>query len=396
MDAPTAVTLAASSQPPRFCASEQRIFDERRFQAFFCSQQTPHRVQSSTNLDLVDCVGSDLLMAMNSLDISEQQQQARAAVVAAAAAAGAASGSGTANHHTNNGLLSGDAGEQSVAAAAAAAAAAAHAEGFLPLAALAPPPARQPAWLTAQQQQARVQNEHFPSRIYRTRSDDVDRRGSDSSSVGVDWGIRNDGGCGRAGEFDSYDSFLIKSNSSGHGSTSSAQSSVGSSSAAGARRTSPGAAPPPGFGIVSAGCNGGEQGGSTLGSSLGSSLGLRLSQSGGRSTPHLDESWTAVLNSPAGAELMEFLTERASRALVLWNVESVAEKELRAACEAYGSLYYLRAEHRRKKVVFLAYYDMRDAVNAHQSLGKDLARHVMNEVSFRVSNKDRTLREPRT
>ncbi|CAN0571455.1 unnamed protein product, partial [Laminaria digitata] len=69
---------------------------------------------------------------------------------------------------------------------------------------------------------------------------------------------------------------------------------------------------------------------------------------------------------------MEFLTERASRALVLWNVEAIGEEELRAACEAHGPLYYLRAEYRRKRVVFLAYYDVRDAVNAHQSLGEEL------------------------
>lgn len=81
---------------------------------------------------------------------------------------------------------------------------------------------------------------------------------------------------------------------------------------------------------------------------------------------------------------MEFLTERASRALVLWNVEAIGEEELRAACEAHGPLYYLRAEYRRKRVVFLAYYDVRDAVNAHQSLGEELAQQLMSEVGGRV------------
>ncbi|CAM9142934.1 unnamed protein product [Scytosiphon promiscuus] len=99
----------------------------------------------------------------------------------------------------------------------------------------------------------------------------------------------------------------------------------------------------------------------------------------GGNNPHLDESWTAVLNAPAGSELMEFLTERPSRALVLWNVEAIGEDDLRAACEAYGPLYYLRAEHHRKRVIFVAYYDVRDAINAHRSLGSEVSKYLMSE-----------------
>ncbi|CAN0206291.1 unnamed protein product, partial [Discosporangium mesarthrocarpum] len=71
---------------------------------------------------------------------------------------------------------------------------------------------------------------------------------------------------------------------------------------------------------------------------------------------------------------MKFLTDRESRALVLWNVESVPEEELRKVCESYGPVYYLRTDYQHRRVAFLAYYDIRDAVRAHQSLGRELAR----------------------
>lgn len=306
----------------------------------FCSQQSPHRVQSSTNLDLVDCVGSDLLLAMNSLDLNEHARSLATASGNGAMVLGvdAADGGGS-----NSSV------PQSV-------------DGFLPLAALAPPPIRQPAWITAQQQQGRAQNEHFPARIY---GRDAEGRGcgSGSDQIGDDL-VRGLGG----------DEF-----SAGRDYDYSCQGGVNG----GSLRGSPGAVPPPGFGTDGGGVgvSAMDQGCSSRGSLSGvAGGGIRRPPNGGRCTPHLDESWTAVLNSPAGAELMEFLTERPSRALVLWNVEAIGEDDLRSACDAHGPLYYLRAEHRRKRVVFLAYYDVRDAVNAHQKLGVELSRYMMNEV----------------
>lgn len=234
-------------------------------------------------------------------------------------------------------------------------------EEFLPLAALAPPPTHQPAWLIAQRQQARTQNEHFPSRIFGDRyrgaggcGSDADSaaedRRSDHSSFGVGLGVR----VGVVGGEDSNGRDYSQAGSSG------------------SLRGSPGLQIPAFAGM--------EQNPSR-GPSPGGGGGRRPSSGGGgRGTPHLDESWTAVLNAPAGAELMEFLTEQASRALVLWNVEAISEEALRAACEVHGPLYYMRAEHRRKRVVFIAYYDVRDAVNAHQALGRELSQHLYPEV----------------
>ena len=354
----------------------------------------PHRVQSSTNLDLADCVGSDLLLAMNSLEVSEQARAANNFGVGGAAAAAAAAASAT---HTNGH----DGGDRDGAAPPP------PPEAFLPLAALAPPPTRQPAWLMAQQQQqqARIQNELFPSRLYGSRGGGGNGNGNGNSSGGERSGEGGRGGdIGGMGRGSGDDA-----NPSGGGGSG---GSVGAVNGNGVGRegyeypqgrASPRAVPPPGFGIGPMGIGGGGGGGTAatipgehVSSSQGSWSGgggvgggggggggaSRRPSSGGRGggAPHLDESWTAVLNSPAGAELMEFLTERASRALVLWNVEAIGEEELRAACEAHGPLYYLRAEYRRKRVVFLAYYDVRDAVNAHRSLGEELAQQLMAEV----------------
>ncbi|CAN0114997.1 unnamed protein product, partial [Hapterophycus canaliculatus] len=167
----------------------------------------------------------------------------------------------------------------------------------------------------------------------------------------------------------------------------------GSNNNGGSNSGSPGV-PPPGFGLES--CPSvGSWNGSTNSSTTAAAAAAtarrpssRNSNNGGSSSnntnshgnnPHLDESWTAVLNAPAGSELMEFLSERPSRALVLWNVEAIGEEDLRAACESYGPLYYLRAEHHRKRVIFVAYYDVRDAVNARRSLGSEVSKYLMSE-----------------
>lgn len=335
----------------------------------FSAQQTPHRVQSSTNLDLVDCVGSDLLLAMNNLDVSEQQARACANLV---------------NNGCHHDLLEGGPGAGSPP----------HPHppppgdgGFLPLAALAPPPARQPSWLTAQQLQARVQNEHFPSSsrgsLYGC---DSGEEGGGADGGGTHHRQLRSSSCGGVvmggGRLDDDDSSR-QQQAYPPGSNGNNNSSWGG----------PGALPPPGFGLDS--CSSvGSWNGSTNSSTNNSAaaavaaaaarLRRPCSSSSNGGNPHLDESWTAVLNAPAGAELMEFLTERPSRALVLWNVEAIGEDELRAACEEHGPLYYLRAEHRRKRVIFVAYYDVRDAVNAHRSLGAELSKYLMDEVCTEV------------
>ncbi|CAM9600429.1 unnamed protein product [Ectocarpus sp. 4 AP-2014] len=342
-------------------SSSASVMVSQRPPPVFSAQQTPHRVQSSTNLDLVDCVGSDLLLAMNNLDVNEQQARACANL---------------ANNGCHHGLHEGGPGAGSPPPA--------HPPppgdgGFLPLAALAPPPARQPSWLTAQQQQARVQNEHFPS-------------SSRGSSYGCDSGEEG-GGAGGGGTHHRQ----LRSSSCGgvvmgggrlddDDSSRQQQAYPPGSSGNSNSRGSPGALPPPGFGLDSCSSVGswnGSTNSSTNNSAAAAAAAARLrrpcSSSSNGGNPHLDESWTAVLNAPAGAELMEFLTERPSRALVLWNVEAIGEDELRAACEGHGPLYYLRAEHRRKRVIFVAYYDVRDAVNAHRSLGSELSKYLLDE-----------------
>eukprot|EP00903_Cladosiphon_okamuranus_P021478 g19745.t1 len=369
-DSPTRGSPDMAPPSEQYPASLSSLASQRAPPAFFCSQQqTPHRVQSSTNLDLVDCVGSDLLLAMNSLDVNEQQ---------ARACANFANGC----HH----LLDGSGGSGGSPPPPPP-----PGDGFLPLAALAPPPSRQPAWLTAQQEKARVQNEHFPSSrsMFRGSSRGGNGHGNGSGGDGEEVGVRmgrmchdddENGGGGR----EAYESYP-QGGSSGSSTNIHTHNNHSSGS-------SPGM-PPPGFGPDScssqgswSGSNNGSNNNTSSGNGNGGAGVRRPSSANSNSNsnnPHLDESWTAVLNAPAGAELMEFLTERASRALVLWNVEAIGEDELRAACEAHGPLYYLRTEHRRKRVIFVAYYDVRDAVNAHRDLGGELSKHLFHEQGSR-------------
>lgn len=326
-------------------------------------------MQSSTNLDLVDCVGSDLLLAMSCLDVGDQTRGSRASRV----------NSNTDTHNEQHCLtaahgfspqLSGSAGLGTGGTEMSTSTSSPPIEDFLPLAALAPPPQCQPSWLISQQQQARAQHELFPSRVHSHGDSERHSRGSvvsNNEQDGVTGERRSDQSC-----------FNI-----GGGSTSGGRIRVDDNgrdfSSQGANNSLCGNGPgTPGATFVAI------ERSHSRGPSPGGGRRPRGGAAGGtvRGSLHLDESWTAVLNAPAGAELMEFLTEKASRALVLWNVESMSEDALRAACEVYGPLYYLRAEHQRWKcVVFIAYYDIRDAVNAHQSLGRDLLQLLFQDVS---------------
>lgn len=346
-------------------------------QAFFCAQQSPHRVQSSTNLDLVDCVGSDLLLAMNCLDVGDQ---------------GRAAHSCSSKHQNNDsldrfpgdgGVINGNINNNNTGADVTLNGGTSSPPGheFLPLAARAPPPTRRPAWLIAQQQ-ARLQNEHFPSRIY--SGERIHQTGSAPKCVGGGGGVGSDVESGAEDFRSEHSAFGGSSPMNGGRSRGDEIHRREYSRDGGSSHGSPASGVGAGFGGAGGGHGQGQQSGGTSeqgSSSRAPSPGTRRPSSGGRGTPHLDESWTAVLNAPAGAELIEFLTEQASRALVLWNVETIPEDVLRTACEVHGPLYYLRVEHRRKRVVFLAYYDIRDAVNAHQSLGRELFQLLFFEVS---------------
>lgn len=319
-------------------------------------------MQSSTNLDLVDCVGSDLLLAMNCLDVGGERGRAVHASLEHNSLSldrfsDGDNSSGSDNSSSNNNDL-----------APHVVAPSQRGEEFLPLAALAPPPACRPAWITAQQQQARVQNEHFPARIY--GGDSLRRTGSAPAGGGGGGGrgCGSDADSGAEDRRSEHSAFDGSNNGGGGGGRSRGDDNNGRESYAREHGS--------GFG------GGGGQ--AEQSTSRGPSPGARRPLSGDRGTPHLDESWTAVLNAPAGAELMEYLTEQASRALVLWNVEAIPEDVLRGACEAHGPLYYLRAEHRRKRVVFVAYYDVRDAVSAQQSLRCELSQVVLEVRSWRT------------
>ena len=71
----------------------------------------------------------------------------------------------------------------------------------------------------------------------------------------------------------------------------------------------------------------------------------------------------SLFETTAGIEMVQYLLETESRALILFNVESVPSELLRVACEKLGCLAYLRTDFRAGKgVVFLAYDDLRAAI----------------------------------
>ncbi|CAM9776157.1 unnamed protein product [Chrysoparadoxa australica] len=96
------------------------------------------------------------------------------------------------------------------------------------------------------------------------------------------------------------------------------------------------------------------------------------SSSLGEDGVRLSENWTKVLGSVAGPELVPFLSEQESHALALWNVSHLHPRELALACQKYGSVQYLRTDFRQHGVVFLAYFDLRAAVQAQKNLAYDM------------------------
>lgn len=83
---------------------------------------------------------------------------------------------------------------------------------------------------------------------------------------------------------------------------------------------------------------------------------------------------SALFETTAGIELVQFLLETESRALILFNVETVPAELLMVACEKLGTLSYLRMDFRAcRGVVFLAYHDLRASIRAFHTLGRELA-----------------------
>jgi len=83
---------------------------------------------------------------------------------------------------------------------------------------------------------------------------------------------------------------------------------------------------------------------------------------------------SSLFETTAGVELVQFLLDTESRAIILFNVEGVPMDVLRMSCESLGSLTYFHAEHKTSKgVVFVAYHDLRAALRAYHMLPAKLA-----------------------
>ncbi len=94
-----------------------------------------------------------------------------------------------------------------------------------------------------------------------------------------------------------------------------------------------------------------------------------------RSGSVISDMWLTPQTSDVGDELMPFLMERESRAIVLWNIGGLPSADLRSMCEAYGDIVYFEDGFKDigKCVVFVAYYDLSSAVRANIGLQHDIA-----------------------
>ncbi len=84
--------------------------------------------------------------------------------------------------------------------------------------------------------------------------------------------------------------------------------------------------------------------------------------------------WLTPQTNDVADELMPFLMERESRAIVLWNIGGLPSADLRSMCEAYGNIVYFEDGFKDigKCIVFVAYYDLRSAVRANIGLQHDI------------------------
>lgn len=67
-------------------------------------------------------------------------------------------------------------------------------------------------------------------------------------------------------------------------------------------------------------------------------------------------------------ELMLFLNEPESRALIILHSSAVSPSDLRSACSKFGVLYYIRPEFHAKGVTFISYFDLHAAMEAKENL----------------------------
>ena len=77
-----------------------------------------------------------------------------------------------------------------------------------------------------------------------------------------------------------------------------------------------------------------------------------------------------VNSVPARVELVNFINESESRAIILFHSANTSPINIRNACSKYGVLYYIRPEFHGKGVTLLSYFDLRAATTAFESISK--------------------------
>ena len=77
---------------------------------------------------------------------------------------------------------------------------------------------------------------------------------------------------------------------------------------------------------------------------------------------------------PMRSDLLPFLEENDSRALIIFHSRDVIAFDIKSACQMFGSLYYFRSDFHSCGVTLLAYFDLRSAVDAKEKLVARLGR----------------------
>ena len=91
------------------------------------------------------------------------------------------------------------------------------------------------------------------------------------------------------------------------------------------------------------------------------------------------------------SDLKYFLDEPDSRALVLFHSPHINTFDIRNACLTYGVLHYFRSEYHSQGVTFVAFSDLRSAIEAQKSLSVKLGHpdvHVFYSVLLQSNNYD--------
>ena len=77
---------------------------------------------------------------------------------------------------------------------------------------------------------------------------------------------------------------------------------------------------------------------------------------------------------PMRAELLPYLEENESRALVIFHSRDIIAFDIKSACQMFGSLYYFRSDFHSCGLTLLAYFDLRSAIDAKEKLASRLGR----------------------